>query len=153
MVRHTLEEGGGVAKAFKAFVRWSCKLYMYTQIYLLYLSPALMKSPNISEQLWSFQGASLPLVIRERDIEYQVGIHQGGVSQKLPSVTYDSFCYKLLKSLLLIGYHKYKFTDILLTMCIKVNTRSNGMSMNLYLWWFHEMMPMVLIAFKVLGYT
>ena len=32
--------------------------------------------------------------------------HQGGVSQNLSSVTNDSFCYKLLKSLLLIGYQQ-----------------------------------------------
>ena len=33
-------------------------------------------------------------------------IHQGGVSQKLSSVTNDSFCYKLLKAMLLIGYQQ-----------------------------------------------
>ena len=31
---------------------------------------------------------------------------QGGVSQNLSSVTNDNSCYKLLKSLLLIGYHQ-----------------------------------------------
>ena len=35
---------------------------------------------------------------------YSVGL--GGVSQNLSLVTYDSFCYKLLKSLLLIGYQQ-----------------------------------------------
>ena len=33
-------------------------------------------------------------------------VEQGGVSQNLSSVTNDSFCYKLLKSLLLIGYQQ-----------------------------------------------
>ena len=32
--------------------------------------------------------------------------HQGGVSQNLSSVTNDNLCYKLLKSLLLIGYQQ-----------------------------------------------
>ena len=32
------------------------------------------------------------------------GLQPGGVSQNLSSGTHDSFCYKLLKSLLLIGY-------------------------------------------------
>ena len=37
---------------------------------------------------------------------YVYCLNQGGVSQNLSSVTNGSFCYKLLKSLLLIGYQQ-----------------------------------------------
>ena len=56
--------------------------------------------------------AAMNQMVRARSLEEQENSSEvgggggggGGISQNLSSVTNDSFCYKLLKSLLLIGY-------------------------------------------------